>query len=194
MGMSKRSKLEHEGDFRREAVADLLDQLAAGLRSGTVNLALAGEHLTLEPADYVQLELCAKRKGERQSIALELDWVSEPKLVIETNMIAITSSEEPDEDTEVASEASFADLRLDAELLAALDKQRLYRLAQAVGIEGRSQLSKTALARAVAERDHGRWLDKQDLLMVATRLEVDEPHRLASDDLVARIRENSERR
>lgn len=181
-GMSKRSKLEHDGDFRREAVAELLDQLSAGLRSGTLDLAVGGEHLSLEPAECVRLELRAKRKSERQSISLELDWISEPRLVIESAVVSVTASADEPVEPELAT------LRLNAELLAALDKQRLYRLAQAVGVEGRSQLSKTALARAVAEREHGEWLERQDLVVVAQRLEVAEPDALTMEELVERVR------
>ncbi|MFV8749850.1 amphi-Trp domain-containing protein [Nannocystaceae bacterium ST9] len=81
--MGKRSKIEHVCTLRREAIAELFDRIAAGLRSGSIELAVGGQRLRLEPDDLLELELEAKRKTERQSLALQLHWTTEAKLVID---------------------------------------------------------------------------------------------------------------
>ena len=188
--MTKPSKLEHEGDLGREAIADLLDQIAAGLRSGTLDLAAGGESLRLEPAAQMRLELQAKRKGDRQSLAFELRWTAEPRLIIEANTIPEANTiTDPGQAPELgpSPESIVAELRLDAELLGSLDKQRLYRLAQLLGLDGRSQMSKAGLARVLAELDHGAQLEHQDLLVVALRLDITDPKALTQDELVERL-------
>ncbi|MFV8749849.1 amphi-Trp domain-containing protein [Nannocystaceae bacterium ST9] len=96
--MGKRSKLEHVSTLRREAIAALFDRIAAGLRSGSIELAAGGEQVRLEPDDFLELELEAKCKSERQSLAIELRWTNEAKLVIDgVNGGGVGGEEEEDE-------------------------------------------------------------------------------------------------
>jgi amphi-Trp domain-containing protein len=87
-------EVRFEGLLGREEVADRLEELARGLREGTVSFRRGEESLSLRPQDIVELELKARQKADEEYFELEVEWArapegGEPGLTI--------SSEEPEE-------------------------------------------------------------------------------------------------
>ena len=70
-------------DFKHESLQDLksigqyLKALTEGLESGRVELADDNGQLVLHPAGLLNLELRAKRRGDRAKLQLKLTWTEE---------------------------------------------------------------------------------------------------------------------
>ena len=70
-------------DFKHESLQDLksigqyLKALTEGLESGRVELADDTGQLVLHPAGLLNLELRAKRRGDRAKLQLKLTWTEE---------------------------------------------------------------------------------------------------------------------
>jgi len=87
-------EVRFEGLLDRGEVADRLEELARGLREGTISFRRGEETLSLRPQDIVELELKARQKEDEEYFELEVEWArapegGEPGLTI--------SSEEPEE-------------------------------------------------------------------------------------------------
>jgi amphi-Trp domain-containing protein len=230
--MSKRKhKLVHESELDVDEVVDLLEDLLAGLRRGELELEQSGdegESLTLSPSGTLAVELAAKRKGERESLALELKWrrprAPRPSLRIspvrDPEPIASSSGRksaalrlrrrepsspeahaggEPAPTRDPATGGLRLDpepecqhsARLDAELLRALPKQRLYDFARAVDLDGRSQLPKVSLARSLSSHDLRPHLEREDLRTLAASVGIEAEDELEAPTLLDRILERS---
>lgn len=136
-----------------------------------------GEALTLQPSDTLELELEAKVKGLRESLSVELSWKRpKPKKVERAPTLRIGDAEDEGRDpqpieakaptntsasllrrrapepapTPAPEDAAEAPELAPQDLLR-LSKERLYALAQALGVPGRSSLPKVALARTLLD-------------------------------------------
>lgn len=77
-GRSK-GEVRFEGLLDREEVADRLEELARGLREGTVSFRRGEESLSLHPQDIVELELKARQKEDEEYFELEVEWARTPE-------------------------------------------------------------------------------------------------------------------
>ena len=69
-----KTELEFDQRVTAEKSAALLEQIAGGLRSGTLNLAAGDESIHLSPAKIVKLELEASSSDDKQKLVVELKW------------------------------------------------------------------------------------------------------------------------
>lgn len=78
-----------------ENVAQILTDLAASIREGTVCVESGDEFVTLETGADVQfeLELQAEQKKNKQKFELELSWRTAPPTMAETESFKISSHE-----------------------------------------------------------------------------------------------------
>ena len=193
VGIGERNKdhkqsFSHATELEVAGLVSLLEDLLAGIRGGELALEHGRESVRLRPQGMIGVEIRAKHKPGRESLRLELEWepeVIEPVLRIgpvsdpapiearRRGVIALRQARrsEAEPAAELAGEASLAPSVLleppDADALVCLPKERLYALAKAVELGGRSQLHKTALARALAEHDLRPHLDADDLRLLA---------------------------
>ena len=72
-----KGEVTYEGSVEREGVKNALQNLAASIAEGKVVVEHGGEHVVLAPGSAVQLSLTAKKKGEKESIQIELSWQRE---------------------------------------------------------------------------------------------------------------------
>jgi amphi-Trp domain-containing protein len=84
--MSK-TEFEFEQRVTVEQGAAFLEQVAAGLRSGMLELSAGAEKVRLSPTQIVKLELEASSDDDKQKLVLELKWHA-------TEMRAITEGPE----------------------------------------------------------------------------------------------------
>lgn len=179
-----KQKFTHETELEASALVKLLEDLVAGIRSGELALEHGSNAVTLRPSGMVEVAIRAKRKPGRESLRLELEW--EPEVVapvlrlgpvadpapIEARRRGIVAmrkvrrpAENENEDKDEIDE--LPEVEITPEGLARLPKERLYALAQAVELDGRSQLHKNALCRALCERDLRPHLEAEDLRSIA---------------------------
>jgi amphi-Trp domain-containing protein len=167
-------------ELEPSALVSLLEDLLAGIRSGELSLEHGRECLRLRPEGPIALTLRAKHKPGRESLRLELEWepeivapvlkvgpVPEVASIVVRRKAVIAPLQAPRREPEPELE-----LEIDAEALSGLPKERLYALAKAVELGGRSQLSKTALARALADHDLRPHLDADELRLFTGRSEA----------------------
>lgn len=177
----QKQKFSHETELEVDALEGLLENLLAGVRSGELALEHGQRSLTLRPHGPIAVAIEARHKPGRELLRLELEWkpeTVEPVLrvgparqptPIEARRRAVVALREArrgegdaDQDSDAAPQAPVEG-PLDADALAQLPKERLYALAQTVELPGRSQLHKTALARALAKHDLRPHLQAEDL-------------------------------
>jgi amphi-Trp domain-containing protein len=181
MSDSKRDskqKFSHETKLDGEGLINLLESLLAGIRSGELSLEHGEQALRLRPSDAITVEIQAKHKPGRESLRLDLEWQLEPvepvlhigpvpdPAPIEARRRGVVALRQARR-SEVEAPPEAGELDLGAEALARLPKERLYALAQAVELDGRSQLHKSALARALSECDLRPHLQPEDLRILA---------------------------
>lgn len=70
----KKNEVSFEGTMTLDKVLTYLQELATSVRAGTIRVEKGAEHVVLNPADIVHLEVKAKRKKAKQSFRLELSW------------------------------------------------------------------------------------------------------------------------
>jgi amphi-Trp domain-containing protein len=70
----KKNEISVKKSLEVEALAAVLNELAASLRAGTVCVEREGQFVTLIPAEVVDLELEAVRKKNKSKLSLELTW------------------------------------------------------------------------------------------------------------------------
>ena len=90
------------------AVADYLEELAKALREGHISLEAGGEHLDMEVAPEVTLDLEAKGDGDKSKFALDmrLDWRLPKRQPAATQSLSIRTAASPP--TQEAAEGEFA--------------------------------------------------------------------------------------
>lgn len=69
-----KTELEFEQRATAEQGAALLEQIAGGLRSGTLDLASGDERIRLSPAQIIKLEIEAASSDDKQKLVVELKW------------------------------------------------------------------------------------------------------------------------
>lgn len=74
MSSSKRNEVSFQGRLELEEVKQVLRDLVASLEEGRLVIRRGAEHVVLEPAPVIDLELTGKRKKEKQSLEIELAW------------------------------------------------------------------------------------------------------------------------
>ena len=85
---------EFKSAMEREQVAEMLENLAASLRKGTVCAQQEPEHLTLKPADVISVEFSAAQKKGKEKLEIELSWRQETLAAEgETATLHISSTE-----------------------------------------------------------------------------------------------------
>ncbi len=163
MGDRKR-KFSHAEELDRDATLALLEGLVDGLRRGELRLEHNEHGLILRPEGAFEVRLEARHKPERESFELSLAWTpaaSEPVLRIgaagQTRAVAAAGADDERgaDKHELIIDAAAPDelFEVDEAALAELPRARLYELAKAVELDGRSQLPKRALARALCDCD-----------------------------------------
>jgi amphi-Trp domain-containing protein len=177
---SKR-KFTHETELDAGALVKLLEDLLAGIRSGELALEHGPNALTLRPSGTIEVAIRAKQKPGRERLRLDLEWapeVVEPVLRLgpvadpapiearRRGLVAMRKARRPAETEEIELE-ELPEVEITAEGLTRLPKERLYALAKLVGLDGRSQLPKNALCRALCERELRPHLDADDLRLIA---------------------------
>jgi amphi-Trp domain-containing protein len=182
MGNSKdhKQKFELETDLGHAGLVTVLEDLLAGIRSGELLLEHGAQSVSLSPSGQFRVEIEAKHKPGRESLCIELGWelpaptlrvgaVSDPPSIAVRRrpVVALRHARHRDVEADVAEPATEAappmQVEITAEGLARLPKERLYALAKALGLDGRSQLPKSTLARVLSERDVRPYLDDDDL-------------------------------
>lgn len=112
MGKDKKNKreIEFEGAMGREVVAGYLEKVIEGLRSGTVAVHRGGEALALHPEEVVRVEVEARQKEQKESLAIKLRWrASEPLQAQDLVSLEISSTEpEPPPPAEEAAASGQA--------------------------------------------------------------------------------------
>ena len=178
-----KQSFSHATELEAAGLVSLLEDLLAGIRSGELALEHGRESLRLRPQGTIAVELRAKHKPGRESLRLELEWepeIVEPVLKVgpvpdpapiearRRSVVAMRQARRSEAAPEPAvPEALEVPEVLDAAALACLPKERLYALAKTIELDGRSQLHKRALARALAEHDLRPHLDADDLRLLA---------------------------
>jgi len=69
-----RKGLSFKSLLQAEQAASYLEDLAASIRAGTVNLSHGDERVVLTPKQTLALELSASEKKDKQKLSLELSW------------------------------------------------------------------------------------------------------------------------
>ena len=175
-----KQKFTHETELEAGALVKLLEDLLAGIRGGELQLEHGADALTLRPSRSIDVSIRAKRKPGRERLRLELEWTPEvvapvlrlgpvadpsPIEARRRGLVAMRKARRPvDVDVQIEE---LPEVEITPEGLARLPKERLYALAQAVELDGRSQLPKNALCRALCERDLRPHLDADDLRLIA---------------------------
>jgi amphi-Trp domain-containing protein len=179
-----KQKFALETDLGHAGLVSLLEDLLAGIRSGELFLEHGAQSVSLSPSGQFKVEIAAKHKPGRESLCIELGWelpaptlrvgaVADPPAIgvrrrpVVALRHARRSEAEPETVDPSIDPAPIEQLEITAEALARLPKERLYALAKAIGLDGRSQLPKSTLARVLSERDLRPHLDDTDLQAMA---------------------------
>ena len=174
MGDRKR-KFSHAEELDAAAALTVLEGLVEGLRCGELRLEHGEQGLILRPEGAISMAIEARHKPERESLTLSFTWqpaAHEPVFRIGAGPEARAASRSAPAQTEPEApkpergpeppaawaEAPDEPLEVDEVALASLPRDRLYALAKAVALEGRSQLPKRALARALVDYELGELL------------------------------------
>jgi amphi-Trp domain-containing protein len=72
-GKSK-GKIKFESVMQRGEAVAYFGALVDGLRHGRLQFRHAEEHLSLEPAEQVSVEVKASKKGDKERVAFEIEW------------------------------------------------------------------------------------------------------------------------
>jgi amphi-Trp domain-containing protein len=77
--VSERSNLKRKRTLSRQEAAGWLSILAQALTAGaTIEVDLAGERVSLQPADEIRTEIELKSRPDKQEIEIELAWSPTP--------------------------------------------------------------------------------------------------------------------
>ncbi len=92
-----KKELEFEQRVTAEQAAVFLDEIARGLRSGTLQLSAGEKSVRLNPTSIVKLELEASGDEEKQELALEIKWhVPELRAVADEPGLTVTTPAPPE--------------------------------------------------------------------------------------------------
>jgi amphi-Trp domain-containing protein len=72
--MATDDEFRHESVQDRQSIVKYLHALTAGIENGHLELGTAEHMLALDPDGLLELEVRAKRKGGRVSLAIKLLW------------------------------------------------------------------------------------------------------------------------
>jgi amphi-Trp domain-containing protein len=72
--MTESRTFEFEGGASAAETADILKQIAEGLRSGNLSLSLGGEAVTVFPQGDLALDIDASEKKDKAKIAITVAW------------------------------------------------------------------------------------------------------------------------
>jgi amphi-Trp domain-containing protein len=77
--VSEPGKLKRKRTLSRQEAAGWLSILAEALRAGaTIDVDVAGERVSLHPADEIRTEIELKSRPDKQEIEIELSWSPTP--------------------------------------------------------------------------------------------------------------------
>jgi len=91
--MSK-SSISLKGAMDQTSLAQLLEDVAKGVRAGTVCLRKAAEYVTLKPAGNLEFEIEAAIKKGKQKLEIAVKWESLPEIAAPGDITI--SAEEPE--------------------------------------------------------------------------------------------------
>lgn len=69
-----KGKIKFESVMQRGEAVAYFGALVDGLRHGRLQFRHAEEHLALEPAEQVSIEVKASKKGEKERVSFEIEW------------------------------------------------------------------------------------------------------------------------
>jgi len=69
-----KGKIKFESVMQRGEAVAYFGALVDGLRHGRLQFRQAEEHLALEPAEQVSVEVKASKKGDKERVAFEIEW------------------------------------------------------------------------------------------------------------------------
>lgn len=71
---SGKSRVKFESTLPRAEAVAYFEAIVAGLRKGAVKFKQGEESISLSPADHVDIEVKAQRKGSKESVSFEITW------------------------------------------------------------------------------------------------------------------------
>ena len=77
--MSKEQRVQFDGFLELEQAAAYLEDIARGIRTGTLSLRHGGEAVTLSPRPMLKVELEAKQSKDKEKVELEIKWRRAPE-------------------------------------------------------------------------------------------------------------------
>ena len=87
-----KTEIEYVERVTAEQGAAFLEEIARGLRSGTLELSGGKERVRLQPTNIVKLELEASADGDKQQLMVEMKWrVSEVRVTAEQPGIRVVA-------------------------------------------------------------------------------------------------------
>ena len=72
--MSADDDFRHESVQDRQSIVRYLQAVTAGIESGSIELGTGAATFELHPDGMIELEIRAKRKGDRVKFAIKLHW------------------------------------------------------------------------------------------------------------------------
>ena len=98
--MPKKNDFEHESLQDQESVADYLDTIIAGIRSGRLAVSSGDGEIDLRPQGLIRFVVRASERPDRHRISLKLTWKPGPdrsELSSEPLLISIEDDDELDD-------------------------------------------------------------------------------------------------
>ena len=74
MSKDEKNKVKLQELIDTQTLAARLEELAAGVRCGSLVVSLGTQSLTLSPSGSVEVEIKASSKADREKIEIELSW------------------------------------------------------------------------------------------------------------------------
>lgn len=73
----RKAKISFEASMQRSEAVAYFEAIVGGLKSGHLELRQAEEVLVLNPPDRIEVEVKARRKGDKGKVVFELEWSDE---------------------------------------------------------------------------------------------------------------------
>ncbi|MBC2714136.1 MAG: amphi-Trp domain-containing protein [Desulfobacteraceae bacterium] len=90
----KENKINHRQQVNRDDAIAYLESLSQSLKAGKVVIERNGQFVSFITPDFINLELSARKKKDKNEISVELSWRKEPA-VTDIAPLNITSKEPP---------------------------------------------------------------------------------------------------
>ena len=102
--MSDKTGFEYSEFVSTAEVASYLQNLAAGLRNGSVEFEGCGQSIVLAPTERVKLELMAESSKDKEELHFEISW--KPSYMAASESLQIFTGGQPEKGTAEEPESS----------------------------------------------------------------------------------------